>query len=86
MTIGEQIKQIPDGQWLVLNFTSFEHLLTGTSGIAVKPNGTICLQYEDGTEESRQGDDIILGMDLADPSLIDLVGYVQDARPVSCPS
>ena len=86
MTIKERIKQIPEGQWLVINFSRFEHMMTGTSGIAVKPSGTICLQYEDGTEESRQGDEDILGMDLAEPSIFGLVGYVQDGRNVSCPS
>jgi len=80
-TIKERLATLENGHWLLIAAPTIEHMMTGTSRVGVMKDGTVRVEYEDGTIEERKAGDAILGtMDADAPSLFALVGYVQDGR------
>lgn len=81
MTLKEKLKTIEAGHWLLIVAPTIEHIITGTVRVGVMQDGTINVEYEDGTIEKRTGADALLAaMDADSPSLFALVGYVQEGR------
>lgn len=81
MKMKNKLATLKDGHWLLIVAPTIEHMMTGTRRVGVMKDGTIMVEYEDGTIEERKAVDSLLGtMDADSPSLFALVGYVQDGR------
>ena len=79
-TIGERLKTLEPGHWLLIVAPRFEHVITGTDLVGVMQDGTVKLRYTDGSVEARRASESVLSMPADDPKLIELVEFVQAGR------
>jgi len=60
-TIKERLATLEDGHWILIAAPTIEHMMTGTTRVGVMKDGTVKVEYEDGTIKERLGNDALLG-------------------------
>lgn len=79
-TTREELNELKEGDWLMINSPIIEYRLTGTDLVGIMKDGTIKVRYIDGKIEERKATDAILDTDATMNSVMNLVAYVQGGR------